>query len=514
MHLYAFHGGIELPGHKDISTARPIRPCPMPDTLYLPMLQHSGDPCEPCVTVGEMVQAGQRIATANGPRGADLHAPASGRVQAIGRRELAYPPGIEVVCIELAVRDDAAKMPDRLPAMNWREASIESLLRRIGECGVVGLGGAGFPSAEKIRHGRKLLILNGAECEPYISCDDILLRERAGQVIQGGRLLARLTGVERVLLAVEDRMTLAFTAVAGALSASPGEPDDPAFELVPVPTVYPEGGERQLIRVLTGLEVPRNGLPRDIGVLVHNVATAAAVWRAVDAGEPLTHRVVTVTGPGVDSPCNLEVALGTPVSTLIETAGGYTDQAARLLIGGPMMGVALPDDSMPITKTSNCVLVLGADQIRDDAPELPCIRCGDCASVCPARLLPQQLLWHILAGNWQRAEADGVFDCIECGCCDLACPSHIPLVQQYRFAKTEIRHRQREAAAAAAAKVRHEQRQQRLLHDAEQRQRRQAERKTSAASPDAVAAAIARARKSRESGFGIRDSEELPGGED
>ena len=503
MHIHRFHGGLNLPGHKEHATRQPLRDCPLPAHLRLPLLQHSGDPSRPQVAVGDRVVAGQCIAEPDGLRGIALHAPAAGIVSAIAPITLAYPPGVEVDCIEITVDAEARGSTDRaaiqrMPTMDPWTTEPQALIDRIRAAGVVGLGGAGFPTADKLTGGHGLLALNGAECEPYISCDEMLLRERPDEVLLGAALLARTIAADRIVLAVEDRMTTARAALEAALTELTWPEAAPPIELITVPTRYPEGGERQLIRVLTGLEVPRGGLPADIGVLVHNVATAAAAWRAVVDGLPLIERIVTVTGPGIMAPCNLRVALGTSVAAVVAEAGGYHPQAARLVIGGPMMGVALADDDYPLGKTGNCVLALSAEQIASPGPELPCIRCAACADVCPARLLPQQLLWHIQSENWGRAESDGLIDCIECGCCDLACPSHIPLVQYFRYGKTELRHRQHEAERAAAAKLRHDARQARLAREAEARALRQAQRKTDTTSASAVAEAIARAKARRE----------------
>jgi Na+-translocating ferredoxin:NAD+ oxidoreductase subunit C len=482
--LHRFHGGLRLAELHGVAAA-PILPCPLPGQLVLPMLQHVGEPCEPCVARGERVRRGAPVGLARSALAAPVHASAAGIVEAIEARPLPHPSGLSGTCVIL--RPDGAQHVDRArPIDDWHEADRGALLERIRAAGIVGLGGGAFPTAAKIEVPRRLLILNGAECEPYIGCDERLLRERAAEVVSGGQVLGRVSGAERILLAVEDSMPEALAAAQAACA------DHDGVKAIAVPTVYPAGGERQLIRVLTGLEVPRGGLPRDIGVVVMNVATAAAVWRAVRHGEALTSRIVTVAGRGVQRPGNYEVALGTPIAHLIAQAGGYTDAAARLVIGGPLMGLALPDDSYPIIKGSNCVLVLGADDIRDPAPELPCIRCGECARVCPARLLPQQLLTFGLAGQWSRQTGHGLFDCIECGCCDLVCPSHIPLVEHFRYGKNAQRLREQEAAAAAAARQRFEARQQRLEHEAAERAARASARR--GASADAVQAALQKAR--------------------
>jgi electron transport complex protein RnfC len=489
--LHSFPGGLRLDGHKAESRAGGLQPVAPPPVLRLGLQQHAGLPALPCVAPGERVARGQLIARADGESSADLHAPLAGRVVAIEPGELAGVPGATGLHLVIEPGGDERVAP--WPALDAGRASPDELRARIRAAGLVGLGGAGFPTAEKLSVDRELLVLNGAECEPWIACDDALLRHHADEVVQGGWVMARIVGATRVLLAIEDSMPEALDAARAACAAH----GEGLVEVVSVPTVYPEGGERQLIRVLTGREVPRGGLPRDIGVIVQNVGTARAAWRAVALGEPLLERIVTVTGPGVAQPGNFIVPLGTPVEHLVAQAGGYTAAARRLLLGGPMMGRALAHDQFPIGKPDNCVLVLGEADLRPAGDEMPCIRCGDCASACPARLLPQQLLWQVRADRLDEAQDQGLFDCIECGCCDLACPSHIPLTAQFRHGKAEVRRRALEAERADAARVRYETRLQRLQREAAEREQRLAERRAGAASADAVAAALERARARR-----------------
>jgi electron transport complex protein RnfC len=491
LRLYGFHGGLSLPGHKAPSTTRGLQACALPTQLRVPLLQHAGEPAQPCVAVGERLRRGQLLARAHGAVSANVHSPCAGTVQAIAPFPSARLGGAEVLHVVIGeLEDDDA---EALPPMDWRSASPEALCARIREAGVVGLGGAGYPTADKLAARRELLVLNGAECEPWIACDDALLREHAGEVVPGGLLMARAVGATRVLLAIEDSMVQALAA-ARAAAAEHGEG---AVEVVAVPTRYPQGGERQLIQTLTGREVPRGGLPRDIGVLVHNVGTAHAAWRAVALGQPLVARVVTVTGGGVARPGNYWVPLGTTVAHAVAQAGGYRDDAARLLLGGPMMGVSLEHDDVALGKQDHCVLVLAESELPPVAPELPCIRCGACADACPSRLLPQQLLWHARSQQPARSEPQGLFDCIECGACDLACPSAIPLTATFRRTKQALREAAAASERALAARQRFEARQQRLERLAAERAQRHEARKAGAASADAVAAALERARAKR-----------------
>ncbi|WP_036129506.1 electron transport complex subunit RsxC [Marinobacter nitratireducens] len=484
--LWDFSGGIHPPENKRQSTAGPIRPAALPERLVLPLQQHIGVPAEPLVHVGDRVLKGQKIADVTGGLGVPVHAPTSGIVEQIALRPVPHPSGMEDWCIVLKPDGEDQWLPLE-PVRDYKKLERDQVLELIREAGVSGMGGAGFPTNVKLRPPRdrkvQTLILNGAECEPYITADDMTMRERADEVIAGLKVMSWILRPERCVIGIEDNKPEAIQAMGKAIKGT-------QIELAVIPTKYPSGGEKQLIQILTGMEVPSGGIPADIGVMCQNVGTAVAVSRAVFEGKPLISRIVTMTGEGVSDPGNFEALLGTPVQSLLTQAGFDADRTNRLVSGGPMMGFTLNSLEVPITKTSNCVIAASERELPTPAPEQPCIRCGQCADACPMELLPQQLFWYSKAGEFDKAEHLNLFDCIECGACSYVCPSSIPLVQYYRHAKGEIRVQRAEQLKADRARERFEARQARLEREQEEKELRRKER--------AKAAAEAQARKKAE----------------
>ncbi|MCD2449946.1 electron transport complex subunit RsxC [Methylicorpusculum oleiharenae] len=455
LNLARFHGGLHLPNNKELSNQAPLRQASIPKKLVYPLMQRQGVTVDPKIQVGERVLRGQVIAYSDHPLATPVHAASSGVIEAIEERLIPHPSGMADLCIVIAT-DGLDESLVTQGVADFRSQDPASIRTAIKNAGIVGLGGAAFPTSIKLNPGpqRKLdtLLLNGAECEPYITCDDCLMQNQPESVLVGAQILLHSLHIERCIVAIEDHMKRAYARLTQVVAAL----NDPRIIVVQVPAIYPTGGEKQLIKVVTGKETPSGGIPADIGVLCVNVGTASAVYDAVCNGKPLTERVITVTGRGVKEPQNRYVRIGTPISELIEQCGGYTEHVERLIMGGPMMGFALPDDEIAVVKATNCILAGTAADINTGKQAMPCIRCGDCAKACPVDLLPQQLYWHSRAGNLDKCKEFSLFDCIECGCCEVVCPSHIPLVQYYRSAKSKVIAKAKEAEKAAVAKRRHD----------------------------------------------------------
>ena len=464
--VWDIHGGIHPPERKELSNRTPVRQMPLPKRLVLPLSQHLGASAEPCVAVGEQVLKGQLLAEAAGFVSAPVHAPTSGIVSFIGPQPYPHPSGMlsNAIVIDSDGRDQWIELH---PHTDYRQLPPEQLLDVIHQAGISGLGGAGFPTAVKLTapptQTIHTLIINGTECEPYITADDLLMREKAAELVAGIEVLEYLIKPQQVLIGIEDNKPEAIEAVRAAIGDRP-------YVLKVFPTKYPSGGEKQLIQILTGEEVPSGGLPADIGMLCQNVGTCVAVHDAVLLGKPLISRITTLTGEALAQPMNVEALIGTPVSELLAFAGLDSGKLNRLIMGGPMMGFTLPSLDVPLIKTTNCLLASTAQELPPPPPALPCIRCGECAEVCPASLLPQQLHFFALGQEHDQLKAYNLFDCIECGACAYVCPSSIPLVQYYRAAKGEIRALEQKQQKAEHSRQRFEMRQERLRRAEEQKE--------------------------------------------
>lgn len=516
--LWTFNGGVHPLQHKDESSHEPTRPARLPKRLILPLHQHIGEAAKPAVQIGERVLKGQLIAYASGYVSAALHAPTSGTISDIADFPVPHPSGLSAPCIVID-SDGEDRWAERPAPEDYTRIDPSHLRNMIREAGIVGLGGAGFPSFIKLNPGTDkhidTLILNGVECEPYITCDDRLMRERPREIIAGLRIMRHALHARECIIAIEDNKPEAYENMCQAAAGEEG------VRIALLPTLYPQGSEKQLIAVVTGKEVPSNGLPLHIGIVMHNVGTAYAVYRAIEHGEPLISRYVTVTGDAVKQPCNLEVLFGTSVLDLLQECNADLGATDRIIIGGPMMGFALHTVNAPVVKTVNCILAATTTAMPAAQAAMPCIRCGACMDACPAKLLPQQLYWYAHAKDFHRIQEYNLFDCIECGCCSYVCPSHIPLVQYFRFAKAEIWAQEREKEKAELARRRHDFRQLRLEREKAERASRLHKKKSALQQPAAdqtgadksekkaaILAALERSRAKREgSGEGKDENE-------
>ncbi|EPX6922199.1 electron transport complex subunit RsxC [Vibrio vulnificus] len=506
--LWDFPGGVHPAENKRQSNQQPLVHAALANEIVLPLKQHIGKPGNILVNVGDHVLKGQLLTQSNAGFTLPIHASTSGTITAIETRTVAHPSGLSEMCVVITP-DGQDTWCEKQPVIDYSQQSSDYLLDVIRMAGISGMGGAGFPTAKKIQSGlgrTEILIVNAAECEPYITADDKLLQEHAEEVLQGIEIVEHILQPKLTIIGIEDNKPEAIKALESA-----AQNRDIVIRVIP--TKYPSGGEKQLIKVLTNKEVPAGGIPADIGILVQNVGSLYAIKRAVMDGEPMVNRVVTLTGNTFETPRNVWVPLGTPVHALLEQFGYQADKKLpRLIMGGPMMGFSLPHANVPITKTSNCILAPTRKEISPAGYEMECIRCGACAEACPASLLPQQLQWHAKAEEFDKCEELNLKDCIECGACAFVCPSEIPLVSYYRQAKAEIRTRAQESDAAERAKLRFEEKKARMEREKEERENRfkkaaedRRKEMKSTGGDDAIAAAIARVKAQK-----TQDSEQAP----
>ncbi len=495
--LWDFHGGIHPEEHKLESSEVPLVEAAIPPLLVLPLKQHIGSSAEVIVKPGDRVLTGQPLTRPESRMQVPIHAPTSGIISSIEPHTVAHPSGLSELCIHLKP-DGLDEWRERFPLPDYQSLTPLELVGRIHEAGIAGLGGAGFPTDVKLATGREkveILIINGAECEPYISCDDRLMREEAQRIAEGIEVVRHILKPRLVLIAIEDNKPQAIAAMQAVV-------DGEQVQVRVIPTKYPSGAARQLIEVLTGRQVPSGKRSLTLGVIMLNVGTVFAVRQAVIDDEPLIRRVVTLTGDRFGKPGNAWVRLGTSVRWLLGQFQLNPEPRQRIIMGGPMMGFTLPHADVPIVKISNCLMAPSEVELPPPGEEMNCIRCSQCADACPVSLLPQQLYWYSKAGEHDKAQEYHIDDCIECGACAWVCPSSIPLVQYYREEKAELRRLEEEAQQAERAKQRFEAKKQRLEADRLSRENRhqqasQARREQmtqQASGSDPIAAALARVK--------------------
>ncbi|BAJ02308.1 electron transport complex subunit RsxC [Shewanella violacea] len=498
--LWRSTGGIHPPERKTLSNRSPIKTLPLADEYVVPLPQ-IGESAVLIVKQGDYVAKGAVLTKGTHFGHLPAHAPTSGHVSRIEQRPGNHASGLEVMsCV---IKADGLDTQDgnihkALSADEVGQLTDKQLLTKIQQAGIAGLGGAAFPTHIKLSPASdiELVIINGIECEPYITSDDMIMREKSDEILNGIAIIHKLLTPKRLIIAIEDNKPQAIEEMQHALNRS-SLPKD-GVRITSIPTLYPSGGEKQLIQILTGQEVPSGSIPAQLGIVVQNVATAYAINEAVLRNYPLIERVVTVTGENTQLPGNYWIPIGTPISHVLSQTQFIGNEHDKVIIGGPMMGYALHNDNAPTLKGSNCVLLPASDELAPEQKEIPCVRCGECAQVCPAQLLPQQLFWHAKAQEYDKATSFNLADCIECGCCTYVCPSEIPLVEYYRIAKSAIKAEAEEKKQAELAKQRFDLRTQRLEDEKRAREEKQktsaARRKASMSTSDKDAVALAMAK--------------------
>jgi len=475
--IFKFNGGVHPDENKTVSTRLPIAKLPIPKKLILPLRQHVGHVAKLKVKPGDQVLKGQIIAEADGNISAAIHAPTSGKVLKISEEILPHPSGLTDFCI--TIEPDFKDTWIEKKPISWKTLDRTKLIEAISQSGIVGLGGAVFPTHMKLKINQSQLIntlvINAAECEPFITCDDMLMRERADEIIQGSLIAQTILGAKECVVGIENNKTEAYAALKKAAQKT-------SIEIKVVPTLYPSGDAKRLVYLLMGIEVPKEKRSADLGI----------------------RRIVTITG-AVKVPQNYEALFGTPLSELIIAAGGSLNKTKKFIMGGPMMGFDLPSIHVPVTKAMNCVIESSPELFPAPKPVMPCIRCARCADACPVNLQPQELYWFSKSSQLEKARDYNLFDCIECGCCTYVCPSNIPLVQFYRYAKSEIIAQDKSKEAANTARERNEFRLARIEREKKERAERNAQKALGAQEKQAddekkstIAAAMERVKQTQQ----------------
>ncbi len=463
-----FHGGIHPAENKELSNSMPIGIVPLFKELIIPLKQHAGHTSQPIVKLDEQVNKGQLIATCHQSIGANIHSPADAIVKSIENRFIGHASGLEEPAIIL--QTEASQPSESYSQVDdWKNQSPEDLLKQVKQAGIVGLGGATFPTDIKLSSSQEsttsinTLIVNAMECEPYITCDDRMLREMPDEVIQGAVICATITQAKEIIFAIENNKPEAIESLNIAINfyQSNNPNSEIIFKINVAPTKYPSGGEKQTIELVLGKQLPKGQRPASMGVLVQNVATLQAIYACIVKKQVLANRLVTITGDLVSQPGNYWIPFGTQLKDLINFFDISKEACQQAILGGPLMGNKITNFSVPVTKSTNCIIFNSAqtDQkswLLEPVQHQACIRCGDCEKVCPAELLPQQLYWYSQSEQWASLEKQGLFDCIDCGACAYVCPSEIPLVHYFRFGKSNITQNQQKKRLSDKAKQRFE----------------------------------------------------------